>query len=574
MGSSLYGRLPVLVDTGYLGLMYERLFTFLSWVPPARAFNVYILVAFFSARAFGIARSTAVLYVVLSVLATWLSHNAMYIKDGMVNWLLATHFWALATGMVWRFLLCGGVILFVLLSLIVIVLPYIHQVTLPLLGLSFCVAALFARSYLTGARVLGLVLLCAGAYVVHCEWLQDIWMLLPAFDLTYVSDDYKTFIVNPYFSLLDLVDPFKLAVFLYCGIRVWYRMRRTGHAQPSCSGSDRHQPHKLDSSLHMPRRLVALLCGLFFFLAYVSPFVVDMTKANNLRFSVPFLNLLLLLVTEHLSRTLLFRRGRTGLWWKGALMGAAMGFFLAGLAYTPKVLKTTYPLEFEELVRVLSSRTDPSARILLEDGAHLFNRNDYEGGHPLFGGHLFARLPLMVEREFIGGPHSIASIKEHYATFQNGHLLGKPLSQWTSHEFLETAQQYNLGWIVCWHDDSKAFFAGKMNRSLEKIASIGQFEVYRLLRNHSFLIGATGEVYADYNRIAIRGLKLEQGSTSAILLYHWNDHYESSPAAAIRRVVINDDPVGFIEIVDPPSDVELRFTGGVLRACICVLGHF
>lgn len=562
-----------IVDTS--GLLYEKLFFWFPRVDPTLVFNLYLLaacliiplVAFLTAKAFGLRGSGALLYAFLSVLSTWLSHNAMYIDDGMVNWLLACHLWALSTGLTWRFLCRGGVFSWISLVVMMLFLPYLHQMTLPMAASSLCLLMVWAgaRGSLSPPKILGLALASLAVAVVHSGLVREMWVFLPTFDLAFIHDDYKTFMANPFLSLSDLLDPFKLAAFLGCGVLA-LRRRRASRANRSrlaggrdCAGQ--HPP--APAAVAFPAFFVVLLCLGFFLLAYVSPFAIDMSKANNLRFSVPFLITLLLLISGDRGARAAFR-ALSGRPWNVAVLVVAVVLLARGIAHRPKALKTVYPEEFNELVEVLATHTDPSARILLEDGAHSFSHPEYEGGHPLFGGHLLSRLPLMVQRQFLGGPHSIVGLREHFATFESGRLLGRPLADWSDESFFESADVYNLGWVVCWHEESKKFFGGDWQGRIRRVATAGRFDLYEIVRGRSFLRGASGTLEAAYNRISIKGLRPQGGAASVVVLYHWNDNWTTRPATELRRAVLNDDPVGFIELVNPPAEIELRFgRGGV-----------
>lgn len=561
-----------IVDTS--GLLYAKLFLWFSRVDPTLVFNLYIfaacslipLVAFLTARAFGLAGSGALLYAFLSVLSTWLSHNAMYIDDGMVNWLLACHLWALSTGLAWRFLCRGGFLSWVSLVAMVLFLPYLHQVTLPMVAVSLCLLLVWARGMgsLSLRKILGLALACLAAVVVHSGWVREMWVFLPTFDLAFIHDDYKAFMANPFLSLTDLLDPFKLLAFLGCGLLALKRRRASlanrGRCARGAGRAGQHLPPP-GAAVRFPALFLMLLCLGFFLLAYVSPFAIDMSKANNLRFSVPCLTTLLLLISGDPGAGAAFRR-LSGRPWNVACLVVAGMLLARGIAHKPKELKTVYPEEFKELVEVLATHTDPSARILLEDGAHSFSHPEYEGGHPLFGGHLLSRLSLMVDRQFLGGPHSVVGIREHFATFENGRLLGRPIADWSAESFFESARVYNLGWVVCWHEESKKFFGDEWRGRIRRIATAGRFEVYEIVRDRSFLLGASGILEATYNTISIKELRPERGADSVIVLYHWNDDWVTLPATELRRAVLNDDPVGFIELVNPPAEIELRFGRG------------
>ena len=117
-----------------------------------------------------------------------------------------------------------------------------------------------------------------------------------------------------------------------------------------------------------------------------------------------------------------------------------------------------------------------------------------------------------------------------------------------------TINTYNVKWIVCWFQKSKDFFS-QYPEYVTKIADVDKFSIYTVNREPSFVLKGSGSVHADYNRIEVSDARPEDGEI--ILAYHWMKQLRVIPEAAIERVFLGGDPVGFIKIKNPAESFAI-----------------
>jgi hypothetical protein len=210
-----------------------------------------------------------------------------------------------------------------------------------------------------------------------------------------------------------------------------------------------------------------------------------------------------------------------------------------------------FPQELNELLQFLDENTSRKGRILIEDSE--FAEQSRE--HAYYGGHYPALFPDHVRREYLCGPRPLYPIKHSYASFTNGLLFEKNISSITSEEMKHLFTLYNVKWIVCWMQKSKDVF-NRYPEFLKKLKDIDKFTVYEVLREPTFFIKGQGRVAADYNRIALRDVVADDDD-EIIISYHWMQKLKTEPPIALEKAVVRDDPVGFIKLINPPSQVVI-----------------
>ena len=254
-----------------------------------------------------------------------------------------------------------------------------------------------------------------------------------------------------------------------------------------------------------------------------------------------------------------------------------VGFALA----QRRPLVVGYPREAAPLVAWLRHETDLSARVLFEDQLRLLESTEAESTHwtPLL-----ASLLAPDDRLFIGGLYHSAFIQHHQrAAFGDFYLGGRAIDEWTPAEFARYADQYNLGWVVCWSPLARYAFdhmpgvlkvatlprhstygrppAGNerewtsiLRRAGPSIARkyVGEGEssyaVYRLDRPHSYFLRGKGRVVSVApNRVELADVEPDAEGV-AVLSLHWLDTWRTDPAVAIQPEPIKDDPVPFVRI--------------------------
>ena len=87
------------------------------------------------------------------------------------------------------------------------------------------------------------------------------------------------------------------------------------------------------------------------------------------------------------------------------------------------------------------------------------------------------------------------------------------------------------------------------------IGIIDKFAVYEVLRKPTFFLKGSGTVQADYNRIILSDLQPE--GNEIIISYHWMKYLVTDSGVGVERVLLGDDPIGFIKITNPPERLTI-----------------
>jgi hypothetical protein len=228
----------------------------------------------------------------------------------------------------------------------------------------------------------------------------------------------------------------------------------------------------------------------------------------------------------------LVRAGLAGLGWPPAL-----AVVLAPLLFVPHLLAAraataplppiaTLPPAATAFVDWLQSRTEPGARVLLEDRLHLERpRLDRDvADHPFFGGHLLTMLPALIDRETIGGPYPEMPISPHRADLRSAVFFGEPLEAWTPEAFAAQLERYNIGWIVVWSTPARRYLEAQP-ALVEPLGRFGPFHAFRRRGAASWVLEGEAQVTARPNAIEVR----DASPGRVVLKYHWYPGFCSDP---------------------------------------------
>jgi hypothetical protein len=208
-------------------------------------------------------------------------------------------------------------------------------------------------------------------------------------------------------------------------------------------------------------------------------------------------------------------------------------------------LQTQVPQDMQQLISYMKNSTTREARILLEN-------SDWESKHQYGGGHLPYIFPHLTGREFIGNDYAFNPTWDSLISFFCGQFFHQPIEKVPPEQLRARCELYNIGWVICFTAESKAFF----NRFPDYYipgGAIAQFSLYRVNRKPSFFIKGSGNVKAGMNRIELENLAPENGEI--IIAYHWMKYFKTDPPVDMERVFYMDDPVGFIKLKNPPKSV-------------------
>ncbi len=223
-----------------------------------------------------------------------------------------------------------------------------------------------------------------------------------------------------------------------------------------------------------------------------------------------------------------------------------------GIYYKHKThrLSCTFPVELHRLLDAVKKHTSREGRILIED-------SESGGGKPeeYYGGHYPALFPEHVKREYLAGPRPMYPIKHSYASFASGVLFEKNITDYSLDTLKKMFDIYNVKWIVCWKRESIDFF-NRFPDYIRNVCVIDKFTLFEVFRTPSYFLQGGGVVVAGYNYINVESATAEDAEI--VLSYHWHDTLRVEPAGTLKRVMIGDDPIGFIGITDPPAAFRIR----------------
>jgi hypothetical protein len=210
-------------------------------------------------------------------------------------------------------------------------------------------------------------------------------------------------------------------------------------------------------------------------------------------------------------------------------------------------LSCKFPTPLKELLNWLEEHTNREGRILIED-------SEFDTLHQYYGAHLPALFPEYVKREYLCGPRPMYPIKHSYVSFTAGVLFEKKIEDYSLDELKKSFDLYNVKWIVCWLENSKNFFNQYPEYILKK-AEIDKFTIYQVNRKPSFFLKGAGVIRSDYNRLELEQVVAQD--SEIIINYHFMKDLKTNPERKLERVLLGDDPIGFIRILNPSRSLVI-----------------
>jgi hypothetical protein len=207
------------------------------------------------------------------------------------------------------------------------------------------------------------------------------------------------------------------------------------------------------------------------------------------------------------------------------------------------------------LIEWLRDNTDSKGRILHEET----DRNS----HRYYGSHMASLIPLYAERELAGGPAPHALIQHNFLRFIAGTLRDEPLQRIASQTLASYFSLYNVRWVLVWKPSTKRHLT---RLPLAKPAgTFDKFMLFRIEISPSYFLRGSGHVEVDGSRILLRDVVPDEGAVA--IKYHWLETLRSDPPRTIEPLYMLDDPVPFISVKDPPSDLVIYndFDYGLMR---------
>jgi hypothetical protein len=194
----------------------------------------------------------------------------------------------------------------------------------------------------------------------------------------------------------------------------------------------------------------------------------------------------------------------------------------------------------------------PGERLLYEEGGF-----DLPGlSDPYQRGRFSGLLPYLAEVEVIGGPYLHAALTTNFTQFGEGALFGR--SDWGRDHFVRYARLYRPAAILCWTPHARRFC-----RAHPELIQILDEEGPLLIGRVKGFGGATieGTATVEAHPGVLRVRDMAPGLDGSIVLrYHSVPYLTTRPPVACDPESLDDDPVPFIRLRPPPGtrDVELR----------------
>jgi len=520
-----------------------------KWLPIGTVIKWFFLLSFmavplnfyFALKNFGIKSGAALAAAALGVSYFWLGEDALFGNWGMISGALLLNLFLLTASALFRFLKSGGRKSFAMFALLLALSILIHKTSLVLVGLPAAALVLVFARRMRGRARIGLLAAIVFALLVNGFWLMPMVHFLP----NKIEDPATTFFQNT-----DLLRFLKdLVPWPFPGVA----LGRLAIIIPALFGMIRMRGKSESRDLY---KFTALAAAGFFIFVYFGSLLPPLRNLQPYRYLTALLFLLTPAAGAGLEGLAEFagRRAQT----LARALPALFFALLLGLQFTPSFrmfylvtpLTSQWPGKVTELRKWLEQNTDQNARIMIED------INKWEGRVAPYGPSRFVGLlPALLPRQLIGGPLPNAFIRHHYASFYDGRFLNRPIQDYDDRELLEKMDLYNLRWAVAWSPEAKA----RLNNFsyARKAASFDDLEVFEISRRPDWFLQGAGVLRADYDRIELMNLKPENGIV--VLKMHWLDGFKANPGCEIYRHEAGGDPIGFIGLKNPASEVVLRY---------------
>jgi hypothetical protein len=170
-------------------------------------------------------------------------------------------------------------------------------------------------------------------------------------------------------------------------------------------------------------------------------------------------------------------------------------------------------------------------------------------------------IAYLTGRQLIGGPINLYNDRHHFAEFHSGKIFKKEIQTLTDKELGNYLQLYNIGAVVAFHPASiQRLQAIPGLVTLEQ--RIGPVHLMRVQQPLTWFVQGEGKLKAELNRLELSELK----GSEIIFKFYWVDGLTTHPLTKLERVNLADDPIPFIKLVNPPSNVTLRVTSSLFAS--------
>ena len=232
------------------------------------------------------------------------------------------------------------------------------------------------------------------------------------------------------------------------------------------------------------------------------------------------------------------------------LISSPVFSLVASRAYYRHILSTTFPPEVEELIGALEKHTEPSGRLMIEDGPAWYFGDSF----------LTSMIPQFTGVEQIGGPYPWMYIKHNFADFHMCRAMEKPLHDMGQDMLWRYIHLYNIRWIMTSTSDCREVMDGILD--YDPIWSSKHFALWEVEPVGGSLEERGISIRSSYDLIEVTLRRDEEGNLPrrVLLPYHWDPGLHVEPPAVISKEHRMDDPVPFI-ILEPNgvSDIRIEY---------------
>jgi len=538
-------------------MAWELFVYMLSFLPLGVSFKLYVALflilfpffCYFAGRNVGIKENECIIALILGVLIFYIPMiyeykypivgGAAMLSYGMVSYVFLCYLSIYVLSILYNFLENGRTSQYILLFIFAPLLCLTHALAPLLLVIPILIMLLLYSDKLRGKNYLLLTMLCIWTVTINSYWIIPVFKFLVYKESTASATVWAS--KNPYlpyqFFIKNLLskDVFYTSVFIFGLVGLFFL----------------YKDAKLKIAIPLLGQTVFM-----FFLCFYGGFLPFVENLHPHRFMLPLYLFLIFpcAITIHKIIARPFLK---------ILFFLLFAFYLSNPLYTFLVkplfledyylLKTEVPENVKELSGWVIKNTNSNERILLED-----TKSQMHHPPPYFNSHFASLLPIYTKREFLAGP--IPTPKENpymthtFSTFRQGELFWRDLDSFSLAELRSYFDLYNINWIICWSTISRNFFK-RYPEYLKFTESIDGFFIYKVSRSPSFFFKGEGEIASTYNRLFLKNIKPQDNEI--VIKYHWMKYLKTEPELKVERVMLLDDPVGFIKIKNPPSSLVI-----------------
>jgi hypothetical protein len=219
---------------------------------------------------------------------------------------------------------------------------------------------------------------------------------------------------------------------------------------------------------------------------------------------------------------------------------------LSSRAWYRHTVSTTLTPEVEELIDALKRFTEPSGRLMIEDGP-AWNYGD---------SFIPAIIPQFTGVEQIGGPYPWVFIIHNFTNFHMCTAMERSLPEMGKERLRQYIDLYNISWILTSTPDCREFFEGFLDQA--PIWSSRHFSLWKAEQADGSLEERGITVVSSYDRLSVTLKRDEEGRLPqrVLLPYHWDPGLYVDPPSVLTREQRMEDPVPFI-ILEPHGKSEI-----------------